>query len=142
MKKSFTVEEFLQAAEQNKFTNTNDAYVAYEDDFSSWHETPRFKGQQPIRACVIGEAFINLGMVPNGITPYDLSWALQNVKPDAEKIAIDEFTFNNLADFINILNGVKGYRGKKNIPKLVRKYFSKSLNQEVTLDTKEKARWS
>lgn len=136
MKKTFTVEEILQAAEQNNFPNTNDAYLAYTDTVSNWHETPRYKGQQPYKACVIGEAFINLGMVPNGVTPYDLSWALQDVKPDDGEIVVDEMPFQNLADFINTLNGYKGYRGKKKLPKLARKYFSKSLDQKITLKSR------
>ena len=133
MRNTFTVEQILQAAEQSNFPNTNDAYVAYKDRESDWWETPRFVGQQPYKACVIGEAFINLGMVPNGISPYTLSYALQEVKPDGGTASVEELTFRDLSEFINTLNGIKGYRGKKRIPKLIRKYFSQSLNQKVSI---------
>lgn len=134
--KSFTIEEMLQAAEQNKYKNFNDSYIDYGDG----QEKPSPNKRVPVRACVIGEAFLNLGFVPNGLTPYELSYALDNVEPDNGPFTLEVPTswgtkrqehFSSLSDFINTLNGVKGYAGKKRMAKLVRKYFSKSLKTEI-----------
>lgn len=143
MKKTFTLEEFLQAAEQNNFRNTNETYVGYGTN----GETPAKKGDLPTRACVIGEAFINLGFVPNGYTPYGLSTILSAIKPDEGEIIVSTpnetysgFShFNNLADFINALNGVKGYSGKKRIARLIRKHFSQSLDTKIKMVTEKEA---
>lgn len=129
MKYEFTVEEILQAAEQGKYPNNNSSFILKDEQTG-----------KTVAACVIGEAFLNLGMVPNGVNPLDLNNALRYVYPDGGSVSIKNAEyyhgvqrFSNLSDFINELNGIKGYQGKKRIPQLVRKYFSKSLNQKVTV---------
>jgi len=127
----FTVEEILSAAEQANYPNFNDSFITME------------KGKV-VQACVIGEAFLNLGMVPNGVNPTDLSYALENIKPNDGVARIKNpdypgsyepqfLEFETLSDFINELNSIKGYQGKKRLPKLARKYFSESLDKTVTI---------
>jgi len=131
----FTVEEILQAAEQSKYPNFNEGFIQKDS-----------RTGKVVYACVIGEAFLNLGMVPNGISPIDLSDALSNIVPDEGSLSLypsDPYpdTFTNLADFINTVNGYKGYQGKKRIAKLVRKHFSKSLNKTVTIKPHPEGHW-
>lgn len=144
--KEFTLEEMLQAVEQSKLPNNNDSFIMYSDNSYITEEGERyyfrysaFKSRsgprKPVFACVIGEAFLNLGFAENGIQAAMLSNALSNIKPDNEEIILKigryhEY-FADLSDFINSLNGIKGYRGKKRIPQLVRKYFSKSLDRVI-----------
>jgi len=133
---SFTVEEILAAAEQNKYPNTNETYIGYKETKEGDTDKTRV-----VEACVIGEAFLNLGLVENGVDASSLSYALARILPDESVIELnvtDSFgyestqTYRNLSDFINDLNGYKGYRGKKRIVRLARKYFSRSLNQVVS----------
>lgn len=144
--RTFTVEEFLQAAEKDKYPNYNDNYIAYEYDYKT--DTSKV-----IQACVIGEAFLNLGFVENGIDAATLSYALRKIEPDNGHVSIkikyqgmgyvghdykkitliNDFDFDNLSDFINELNNYNGWKGKKRVAKAVRKYFSNSLNVEITL---------
>lgn len=141
----FTVEEILSAAEKNKYPNFNNDYIDYEytqDNKGGYNKKPVF-------ACVIGEAFLNLGLVENGTDARALSGALRQVIPDDGQVVLDittsykdyysdkmnrnteTFRYDNLSDFINDLNSFNGYRGKKRIARLARKYFSKSLEQVV-----------
>lgn len=128
---SFTVEEILAAAEKNKYKNTNYTYIGYKED-----EVGEQIKDEVTEACVIGEAFLNLGLVENGTDASSLSYALAHIIPDNGVVELDVegYTahYSNLSTFINELNGYKGYRGKKRIPRLARKYFSQSLDKVVT----------
>lgn len=129
--KEFTIEEMLQAAEKAKLPNYNHTYIDYRGD------------GKPVLACVIGEAFLNLGFAENGIDAMKLSHALLDIpidggKPFHLKAGYDtegymDWSVNlyNLSEFINILNGRRGYSGKKRIPMLVRKYFASQLNRKI-----------
>lgn len=132
--REFTIEEMLQAAEESKLPNFNSSYIAYKDDVV---------GKPPVLACVIGEAFLNLGFAENGIDAMKLSHALLDIPIDGgipfhikdghDTSGYWEYGANlhNLSEFINVLNGRKGYSGKKRIPKLVRKYFASQLNRKI-----------
>lgn len=139
--RTFTVEEFLQAAEQNKYPNFNETFISYNNKDYWEKETGDAK---PVYACVIGEAFLNLGMVENGIDAAMLSNELRQFTPDIPlpKIIDHEaswhddtiyYDLDNMSDVINTLNGLKGYQGKKKIAKLVRKHFPNSLDKKITL---------
>lgn len=134
--KEFTIEEMLQAAERATLPNYNGTFITYNED----------DGVHPVEACVIGEAFLNLGFAENGIDAGHLSDVLAEIP--IEIPLIKEYTkvkriylghehmlspesINNLSRFINELNGIKGYSGKKRIPKLVRKHFPKSLGIRI-----------
>lgn len=137
---SFTVEQILNAAEKNRYKNFNDDYIEY--DGVDEKGNPKV-----VAACVIGEAFLNLGLVENGTDARMLSDALFNVQPDDGPISItyshanytyygpkrieETIAYDNLSYFINDLNDKGGYRGKKRMVALARKYFSKSLQQVV-----------
>lgn len=125
---SFTVEEILAAAEKDQYPNANREFITYKDIYAEDKSKIKF-------ACVIGEAFLQLGLVENGIDASHLSYALEVVKPDEIPTVViadgHPLEFDNLSDFINHLNGYSSTRGKKRIVKLVRKHFSKSLEQVV-----------
>lgn len=148
----FTVAEILDAAEKGKYPNNNDSFISYKVPWSHYpvdiEEVIKDEPHKVATACVIGEAFLQLGMVENGVDAEALSRALQDVRPDNGSVTIDDAdyttwgghietnpqTFRNLSDFINNLNSHPRYRGKKRIVKLARKYFSKSLDQVVRLE--------
>lgn len=128
--REFTIEEMLQAAEKAKLPNYNHSYIDYTTNM------------KPAFACVIGEAFLNLGFAENGIDAEQLSNTLRDIRIDGKpfhlKAGYDtdgyiEFSCNldNLSEFINVLNGRRGYSGKKRISKLVRKYFANSLDTKI-----------
>jgi hypothetical protein len=138
MSKTFTVRQFVEAAEQGKYANYNDSYIQYA---SGRMETPVDENDKVLRTCVIGEAFLNLGMIPNGYSPYGLSKALQVIKPDNGRVEIEigkdkdfSHVYDNLSDFINDLNSYPAYRGKKRMGQLIRKYFSKSMDEKIVLE--------
>jgi len=146
MIKEFTVEEFCQAAEKAKLPNYNQGYIQYlvagdtiDDDYE-WIKSAKESGEKSkiVQTCVIGEAFLNLGMVPNGTTPMALSDALRVIEPDDGEIDLGEDIgiFYNLSDFINNLNDVPGWKGKKRMAKNIRKYFSKSLDTKIKLQVR------
>lgn len=123
----------LQAAEKSQYTNFNLGFLQFRGDrMSDIHHDGK---RAVVKACVIGEAFIQLGFVPNGLTPGMLSDALRLIEPDESPLFIETIdgtlTFSNLSEFINCLNGVKGFTGKKRISRLVRKHFTHSLNTVI-----------
>lgn len=140
--KTFTVEEFCQAAEKAIYPNDNDQYIeqqvgdmSFYDEYLDAIEYGERLGEKPkiISACVIGEAFLNLGMVPNGVTPKQLSDALREIKPDGGMVETVYGDYFDLSEFINTVNGFTGWKGKKRMAKNIRKYFSKSLDKKITL---------
>lgn len=138
----FTVEEMLQAAEQAKLPNYNGTYIDYRYGDST----------TPIQACVIGEAFINLGFVENGVDASSLSFALTNIPidtpifKDTVRLKVNYGSWHeeippsmvsDLSGFINVLNSYRGYSGKKRIANLVRKHFANHLDTVIAYSEEE-----
>lgn len=133
----FTLEELLQAAEKSKYKNYNDSYIEYD------HDQYADRGDKVTRACFIGEAFLNLGMVENGIDANTLDNALSFIEPDDGPLLLKNSPlpykeeFKNLAQFINVLNYRTGYKTRKQMTKAVRKYFHNALGTVITLGVDE-----